>query len=79
LIFDGRKKMAKEAGASARRLALGPLAEIEVEGEVAELMGAFEETAVSLGDVEACEPGSLDWLLEPGEAGPAKGGGRGRK
>ena len=52
-----------EADEAEKRLWANPLAAVEVAPEAAELMGAFEETAVGLEDFEALEPGALDWLL----------------
>jgi hypothetical protein len=75
-----KRILAQEAMAARRELELNPLAAPEVELDTAELMGAFEETAVSLDDIEQCEPGALDWFfaLDPSEAAPRPTrGGRG--
>lgn len=71
-----RERMKSEAIDCERKLAANPLAAVEVDPETAEFMGAFRETAVSLEDFRACEPGVLDWLFEPRE-GPRKSGRRG--
>jgi hypothetical protein len=72
--------MEREIEAIEAALAANPLAVVEVEPDTAGLMGLFEETAVGLGDLEAVEPGALDWFFEPlakGARDPRSGGGHG--
>jgi hypothetical protein len=66
--------LAREAEEADRRLAVNPLAAVEVAPDTAELMGAFEETAVGLEDFTHAEPGAIDWFFDSPEEAPASPG-----
>jgi hypothetical protein len=64
MIFE-KKDLAQRAREVDQKLYQNPLATVEVDMELAQFMGIFEEDAVDLEDIPFCEPGALDWFFNP--------------